>query len=261
MNLSIIIPVYNAQNFIYYSLEKLIDYLLKLKSLEKIQLIIVNDGSKDNSLEKIQEFINYFEKNKKSNFNIYFELISYDTNKNIGFAIRKGIEKIQNEVVLIMDCDLPFKLDIIDESLELIKNYDLITVDRTKKKESYNVGTFRLILHKGLIFIIKAVFFKYIREIPDFVAGFKVIKKETLDQIKDYLSCYTSLVHFEIILYSKLITQSKICFVEPVLQTETNKNSTYNLLKIVKVIIQILIEIVLIRIRLGKIISKIKWKT
>lgn len=249
MSLSIILPIYNAQEFILDSLRKLVELLEKIQT-DEIQIILVNDGSIDNTLEKINEFINSY------SGVIKFDLVSYEKNRNIGFAIKKGIEKVRNEIVIIMDCDLPFKLDIINESLRLIDSCDLVSVDRTKRRESYNVGLFRFLLHRGLIFIIKVMFGKYIKGIDDFVAGFKVIKRDLLDRIRFNLRSDTSLVHFEIILLTQLLNLKganyKICFVYPFLNTDTNKLSTYSLPKILKTVIKILLELVMMRIELSK---------
>ncbi|MCX7759325.1 MAG: glycosyltransferase family 2 protein [bacterium] len=250
MNISIILPIYNAEGFILDSLRKLVELLEKIQA-DETQIILVNDGSMDNTLEKINEFINSYDGV------IHFDLVSYKKNRNIGFALRKGIEKVRNEIVIIMDCDLPFKLDIINESLTLIESCDLVSVDRTKKRESYNVGLFRFLLHRGLIFIIKVMFGKYIKGIDDFVAGFKVIKRHLLDKIESNLRSDTSLIHFEIILFTKLLNlredNYKICFVYPTLNIETNKFSTYSLPKVLKTVIKILLELIVIRINLKQV--------
>ncbi|MCS7164882.1 MAG: glycosyltransferase family 2 protein [Candidatus Calescibacterium sp.] len=253
MNLSLILPIYNAQEFIHDSLEKLVE-LLEKTEVPEIQVILVNDGSEDNTLERINNFLQSY------NGRIKFDLISYEKNRNIGFAIRQGIEKVKNEVVMIMDCDLPFKLDIVTQSLILIRSCDMVTVDRTKKKESYNVGFLRFLLHRGLIFIIKIIFGKYLRGIDDFVAGFKVIKKDLLDKIKHNLCSNTSLIHFEIILLTQLLNLKganyKICFVYPYLNVDTNKFSTYSFAKIIKTVMKILLELIVIKINLRKIINE-----
>lgn len=246
MNLSIILPVYNAQYFIRESLFKLTKFLKNLDFISKVQIVIVNDGSKDDSLKEIQKFVEEFKLEEKSE-NFKFDIVSYQQNRNIGFAIREGIKKVENEIVIIMDCDLPFKLEVIPESLNLIKDCDLVSVDRTKKAESYNVGFIRKVLHKGLIFVIKMMFRKYVKGVPDFVAGFKVIKKELLYKIKDYFIANTSLVHFEIILYSKIVANACICFVNPILDSSTLSKTTYSLRKTLEVVLKILKELVKIR--------------
>ena len=81
--LSIIVPVYNEEKTILTVLEKLSD--LK-KQNQNIQIIVVNDGSRDNSLEIL-------EKNKF----LFDTLISYEINKGKGNAVRKGLESASGE--------------------------------------------------------------------------------------------------------------------------------------------------------------------
>lgn len=252
MNVSFILPVYNAQDFIEESLKILIDYIEKNRLIQDVQIIIVNDGSKDKTIDIITNFVNTNQYEK-----ITFDIVSYDKNMNIGFAIRKGIEKVKNDVVIIMDSDLPFELNIIDDSLSLINSCCLISVDRTRKVESYKVGFIRLILHKGLIFLIKLMFGKYLKGINDFVAGFKVIRKKFLDKIKKKLCSNTSLIHFEIILYTVIENlkgeeKCNIGFVFPILRVETNQKTTYKFFKILEVVWKIIFGLFEIKKRVAK---------
>ena len=51
IKISIIIPVYNTGKFLEKCLESVVN-----QSLREIEIIVVNDGSKDNSLEILQNF-------------------------------------------------------------------------------------------------------------------------------------------------------------------------------------------------------------
>lgn len=54
MNLSIIIPVYNAENYICQCL----DSILKNNLTEGVEVICVNDGSTDSSLQLLYQYVN-----------------------------------------------------------------------------------------------------------------------------------------------------------------------------------------------------------
>lgn len=66
VNLSVIIPVYNMEKY----LRRCLDSILKQK-LDNMQVLLVNDGSKDSSEQIIDEYItkysNIFEKINKEN--------------------------------------------------------------------------------------------------------------------------------------------------------------------------------------------------
>ena len=51
--ISIIVPVYNCEEYI----EKCIDSILH-QTYQNFELIVINDGSKDNTLEKLKKYIN-----------------------------------------------------------------------------------------------------------------------------------------------------------------------------------------------------------
>ena len=78
MILSVIIPVYNEEKTI-------IDVLKKIKknssSLSKYEIIVIDDGSTDQSK-------NLLENNKE----LYDKLLINETNKGKGFAVKKGIK-------------------------------------------------------------------------------------------------------------------------------------------------------------------------
>lgn len=107
--LSIIIPVYNSQNYI----KKCLDSLIKQEiSTEIYEIILVNDCSTDNSKQIILEY-----KNKYSNI-IYLE---HDVNKRQGAARNTGIKHAKGQYIMFIDSD-----DYIDENSlsELFKNLD-----------------------------------------------------------------------------------------------------------------------------------------
>lgn len=96
---SLVLPCYNPPN----EWEKIV--VSSVKSIaEKTgvipQLIIVNDGSiKNVEFEKI-EFIRAALKN--------FEWISYPENRGKGYALRQGVTKAKNDLIIYTDIDFPY---------------------------------------------------------------------------------------------------------------------------------------------------------
>ena len=103
---SIIVPVYNEDETILTVLQKLNN--LK-KFYQNIQIIVINDGSKDNSLEILE--------NNKSFFDI---LINNPTNRGKGNAVKKGLEVADGDYITFQDADLEYDPNDFKKFLNLI---------------------------------------------------------------------------------------------------------------------------------------------
>jgi len=99
--LSIIIPVYNEANTIADVLQKVSDVKL-LHPIEK-EIIVINDGSTDDTETRIQEFV------KKHKHGIH--LISHSKNKGKGASIQSAIKQVSGDYVIIQDGDLEYDPD------------------------------------------------------------------------------------------------------------------------------------------------------
>ena len=104
--LSIIVPVYNEEETILMVLQKLNN--LK-KFYQNIQIIVINDGSKDKSLEILE--------NNKTLIDI---LINNTINKGKGYAVKKGLEVADGEYVTFQDADLEYDPNDFKKFLNLI---------------------------------------------------------------------------------------------------------------------------------------------
>ena len=98
---SVIVPVYNVEKYIVKCIDSIVNQKLK-----DIEIIIINDGTKDNSIELI-----------KQNFND--DRIKIFNKKNGGSASAKnyGMKKAQSEYIFFVDGD-----DFIEECLEEMYN-------------------------------------------------------------------------------------------------------------------------------------------
>ena len=115
MKLSIIIPVYNTEKY----LKRCLNSVIKAK-IEKTEIIIINDGSKDNSLKIIKEYANKY------------EFIRYISKKNEGLAATKnlGIKEAKGKYISFVDSDDTINEDFYKEALEFInREYDIIIYD------------------------------------------------------------------------------------------------------------------------------------
>ncbi len=96
--LSIIIPAYNEGPTIHLILDKI--KAVDLGSIEK-ELIIVNDCSKDNTIEKVQEYMS-------NNPDLNIQLYEQPKNMGKGAALHRGIKEAKGEYLVIQDADLEY---------------------------------------------------------------------------------------------------------------------------------------------------------
>lgn len=118
--ISVIIPVYNSENY----LEKCLDSVVN-QTLKDIEIIIINDSSKDNSLKIIKKYQKKYE-------NII--LINNKINLGIGKSRNKGLEIATGEYITFLDSDDYIALDGYEIAYKYIKKnkLDFITNDYYK---------------------------------------------------------------------------------------------------------------------------------
>ncbi len=90
MKLSVIVPVYNEEP----TVKKVLSSLIKVKEVKEV--IVVDDGSTDNTAKEIKKV-----KSKKIN---YFK----KKNGGKGSAVRLGLSKVTGDYTLIQDADLEY---------------------------------------------------------------------------------------------------------------------------------------------------------
>ena len=115
MKLSIIIPCYNESKDIKNNVEIVKQYLLENKIDNEI--ILVNDGSKDNTKEVIESIPGVLP-------------ISYEPNRGKGGAVKEGILNATGDYVLFMDADLSTDISAIKQVVELAPTCDFLIGSR-----------------------------------------------------------------------------------------------------------------------------------
>lgn len=91
---SIIVPIYNAEKYLKECIESIINQTI---GFENIQVILVNDGSIDNSKSIIDEF-----SKKYQNIDAIYLQKSHSLG---GFARNEGIKNAQGQFLMFLDSD------------------------------------------------------------------------------------------------------------------------------------------------------------
>ena len=131
-SLSIIFPVFNEELRLKSSFNHIKSFIKKKKDF-KIEIIFANDGSTDNSLNLINEFINSLKQQKK----IKFKIVNLKRNLGKGGALKLAVIKANYQWVLTTDMDMSVSLFQVTDWLKkkLIKNNQSVYFgSRTHKK-------------------------------------------------------------------------------------------------------------------------------
>ena len=106
-SLSIIFPLYNEEIRLKKSLAKIKKIFFKLQ-IREIEIILVNDGSLDNSHLIIKNFIQNLNQKEKN----LIRYIRYSKNMGKGYACKRGVQVARKSWILI--CDIDFSADPLE---------------------------------------------------------------------------------------------------------------------------------------------------
>ena len=110
--LSIVIPTYNMENYLRHCL----DSLLIKEGLNDVEILVVNDGSKDSSLEIAREYESKFPKS--------FRVIDKE-NGNYGSCVNRGLKEAKGKYIKVLDADDSFNTDTFEDYVSLLKTIDV----------------------------------------------------------------------------------------------------------------------------------------
>lgn len=164
---SLVIPIFNE--------EKLIDELVKrtLAAIESFtteyEVIIVDDGSSDSSLEKLLLI-------RKSNQKI--KVLSLSKNFGHQAAYTAGLEHATGDIVAMMDGDLQDPPELLSEMYMKInaENFDIVSGKKTGRKGSQGRNLYSILFH---------LFFRKISAIKNMenAGNYSMMKREALDAL------------------------------------------------------------------------------
>lgn len=169
-NISILIPCYNCEKIIEKNNRKLINKIQKKKI--RFEIIYINDGSTDNSLNKLKNI-------KLKNKNI--SLISYNQNLGKSAALKKGIQKSKYNILIFLDCDLPYFQYLNKLIDKLTQGKEFVLIDRRSIKSKLNKSKLnfyqisRFIISKLVNYIISKLLMKNFKgDTQSGLKGFKI---------------------------------------------------------------------------------------
>ena len=134
--ISLVVPCYNEENNIIPMYDLIVNTFKGYK--DKIEIIFVNDGSSDNTIEKLREVV----KSSKE------EVKVIDFSRNFGkeSAIYAGLKESKGDFVALIDADLQQDPKYVLEAVEFLKEnkyFDCVTYFQHVRKEGFLMKFFK----------------------------------------------------------------------------------------------------------------------
>jgi glycosyltransferase involved in cell wall biosynthesis len=171
--LSVVIPAYNEENGIKDIIERVLDIQCDLfdVGVHKLELLIVDDGSKDNT----REIISKLAKEDRS-----INLICHQMNRGYGAALKTGFSKARGELIGFLDADGTYPPEFFPQLCKaaLIGN-DLVIGSRMAGEESQMPVTRRI----GNLFFASVLTLLGRQRVTDSASGMRVFKREILEKL------------------------------------------------------------------------------
>ena len=169
MTVSVVIPLYNEEENVQ-ELHGNLKAVLEKNSLE-YEILYVDDGSSDRTLELLQQI-----QSKDSH------VIVLSLRRNFGqtAAFAAGFDYSRGDVIITMDGDLQNDPEDIPKMLEAIKNCDLVSGWRKKRKDPFLSRRLPSIMANWLISKVTGV------NLHDYGCSLKAYRREVVKNLKLY---------------------------------------------------------------------------
>ncbi len=164
--LSIVLPCYNEEGNIAACVKDVSGFIADAKL--NAEIIVVNDGSRDRSLEVLRKL-----EMEMPNLRI----VNLEKNGGYGIAVRSGCDAAAGEWIAFMDSDLQFKAKDFGLLLPHVGSYSFVTGRRAHRADSFVRNTFGKILGAMNLIVLGL----WVRDVN---CGMKMFKKSVWPSIR-----------------------------------------------------------------------------
>jgi dolichol-phosphate mannosyltransferase len=185
MKLSVVVPCYNEEDNIdklkaefFPVMEKLLGRRLPDGAqIDAIEIVFVDDGSKDNTFNALKKAFGSYH---YAGISVKFE--KHEVNRGLGAALRTGFNAITGDMVVTTDSDGTYQFSTIPAMLEYMKK-DIAIVTASPyhpNGEVVGVPPFRVFLSRGSSLLYRLLLSW---KIHTYTALFRAYRREVVDQI------------------------------------------------------------------------------
>ena len=167
--ISVVIPMYYEEEVAKQCYEKVSNVLKKLGEKYDYEIIFVNDGSKDKTLEILEEIAKDDKRAK---------IVSFSRNFGHQAAVTAGLKEVSGDAIVIIDADLQDPPELIPQMLELWEQGNEVIYGKRKTRKGESA--FKLLTAK--------MFYKTLNalsdvEIPKDTGDFRLVDRKVVDVI------------------------------------------------------------------------------
>lgn len=166
--ISIIVPMYYEEKVVKECYKRLSEILQKLVNYD-YEIIFINDGSKDRTLELLEEIAELDQKIK---------IISFTRNFGHQCAVTAGLKHVSGDAIVIIDADLQDPPELIPDMILLWEEGNKIVYGKRKSREGES--RFKLISAKMFYEAINAL---SDMDIPKDTGDFRLVDREVVEVI------------------------------------------------------------------------------
>jgi glycosyltransferase involved in cell wall biosynthesis len=177
VDVSIVLPIYNERGHLRQELDRIT--LAMDSSPYSYELVVVDDGSTDGSLDELRQIDG-------------IRLISFVHNRGSGSARRAGTRASTGRVVVWTDVDMTYPNDDIPQLVKELEGHDQVVGARTSEE-----GTHKFARVPAKWFIRRLAMYLTGVRIPDLNSGFRAFRrnvaKQYLHMLPPGFSCVTTI--------------------------------------------------------------------
>jgi GT2 family glycosyltransferase len=151
-SISIVLTTYNSEKDVERTLKGIVEQDFPLN---RVELIVVDGGSKDNTLKIVKEFVERYSK-------LFYDvkIVAHDRNYGVSKARNDGIKMSRGRYILILDHDVIMSRDTLAKLLQYLESADekvvaIIPLHNSTCRSS--IGSWEYIIRRGKIWRVNAI--------------------------------------------------------------------------------------------------------
>ena len=167
--ISVVLPAFNEEAFIKEVIDRT-EAQVRASSSD-YEIIVVNDGSSDNTQEIV---------NTVSERNPWVRQVSFERNRGKGYALKRGFWEAKGDLVVFLDSDLDIDPSQLGMLIGGIGDADILIASKWHSESSVSMPLFRRFQSKAFNTLVR--FFTDL-SFKDTQVGLKVMRRRSVEEV------------------------------------------------------------------------------